>query len=106
MVLPVRALGIAVLVVIAAVVVVMVVGPRGRLHAVVGRGVTALCAAQDSAGDLPEAPPGLRRDAVVLDRCPRRVYHLAGYARVGNRDGYPFLLWLYSEARLPAITPT
>ena len=50
--------------------------------------------------------PAFDGRAVVLDRRPRRVYHLAGYARVRNGNGDPFLFGLYRETRLPAVAPS
>src|SRR5215218_1031954 len=104
-VLPVRALGVAVVVLVSAVVVEVEGRSGAPLDAVVGRRVRTDRASQDASGELPEAPPGVRRATVVLDRRLRSIHHLARYARVGDRNGYPFLAGPFREARLLAVAP-
>src|SRR5687767_11383458 len=68
------------------------------------RTVATHAAPKDAAGELPEAPPGVRRTAVVLDGRSRRVRDLARYARVRHRDGDPLLAGLFCEVCLRAVT--
>src|SRR5215211_4243690 len=83
----------------------MVEGPGIRLYALRRHAVAADATTQDAPGELPEAPPGTRRTAVVFDRRPRGVHHLAGYARAGDRHSNPFLAGPFRDARLLAVAP-
>src|SRR5918995_1865619 len=91
---------------IATVIVVVVKGPGVRLYAPRGRGVRAEAAPEDAAGELPNAPPGVRRTAVVRNGRARGIRHLAQYARIRDRDSHPLLFGLLREPHLSAVAAT
>jgi uncharacterized protein len=59
----------------------------------------ALGAAEDAAGELPEAPPGLRAPLIVPESIARPVHILLGNADVGDGHGDPLLARLLGVVR-------
>src|ERR687885_1423534 len=57
-----------------------------------GHGSSTLPASENATGEVPVPPSRVGGSAVVLYLLPCGVDPLPRYARVGNRDGYAFLL--------------